>query len=183
MSIRVSPLVYRLLRMRASFDCSRMPPFGEYRGKRRDTGISNLPKHRTQNVYETATIQQRNYFVVFFFFAGSSSSASVFLFSEILLLLRVPSVRSFPLPFNAPSFLAAPPLAAPFFESLTWSFFLLLLALGFCSLGGGSSSSLSFGDGLSGSFSVCFSSAFFLVEDLGCGVPFLGSFFDPDSFS
>jgi hypothetical protein len=122
----------------------------------------------------------------FFFFAGSSSSASVFLFSEILLLLRVPSVRSFPLPFKVPSFLAAAaPLGATFFVSLAWSFFLLLFALGFCSLGGGSSSlSLpSSGDGLSGSFSVCFSSDFFLLEDLGCGVPFLGSFFDPDSFS
>lgn len=125
----------------------------------------------------------------FFFFAGSSSSPSVFLFSEILLLLRVPSACSFPLPLDAPSFLAAAPFGALFFASflslLAWSFFLLLLALGFCSLACSLSPPIfsSSGDGLSGSFSDCFSSAFFLLDDFGCGVPFLGSFFEPDSFS
>jgi hypothetical protein len=77
---------------------------------------------------------------------------------------------------------------ALFFESVAWSFFLLLLALGFCSLGGASgssfsSSSASTGDGLSDFSSACFASVFFLLDDFACGVPFLGSFLDPDSFS
>jgi hypothetical protein len=125
----------------------------------------------------------------FFFLDGASSSASVFLFLEILLLFLVPSVLSLPFPFNVAAFLAAPPFAAVlrslFFTSAALSCFLPVFAFGFCSLGGGAfSSSSSAGVGLSGS-SICFFlfSVAFLLADLGCGGPFLGSFFDPDSFS
>jgi hypothetical protein len=133
----------------------------------------------------TVQISLTKHYFDFFFFAGSSSSPSAFLFSEILLLFRVPSVGPFALLFGALSFLAAAPLDAPLVVSLSLSFFLLLLALGFCALAG-ASSSLSFcssEDGLFASFSSCFSSDFFLPDDLGCGVPFFGSFLDPDSFS
>ena len=111
--------------------------------------------------------------------------ASVFRFPAMREDLRVPSVLSFPFPFRAPSFFDCaffgPSLALAFLTLLCWSFFLPVLALGFCALAGASSLS-SLGEGLS-DFSLSFFSDFFLADDFGCGAPFLGSFLDPDSFS
>jgi len=138
-----------------------------------------------------------------------SSSSYVFRFPAPATLddFLVPSVLSLAFALGAAAFFGSTDFAAPLAPALAPVFFAPVLALGFCALGGASSSASSSSASLfsfsssasffsfslssssagssSSAFSVSssFSSAFFLPLDFCCGAPFFGSFLLPASFS
>lgn len=99
-------------------------------------------------------------------------------------VLAAPAVFFFLFPSFSPSFFSS---SSSFFPSSSaFRFFALVFALGFALSFPSLSFSFSLGVGvalLGVSLLGVFSSFFFLALDLGVGVPFFGSFFEPGEFS